>query len=408
LDELKSIKFVAKWSTLSILKSGALFLVLLLVDSCIDRIDITTPDISPTGFTVDGMITDAPGPYIVKLTHGLRLDDLRFAGEPMHAKSVTLFDSFGSHESMQETSTGVYTTQPGGIHGVIGGEYYIQIETMDGHIYASVPDRINPVGDIDSLYYEFDPITSTEGIEQQGYRIYVDSSSPDSDSTFVRWKFTGTYVVETLPQYHIVSANGVCSYDPLQCSGWALVDGQLKEGYAYNPITYSYEYVIGLKCTCCRCWVTSRETSPTIASASTHTHGKFNQLVVGYVPVNFYTFFEKYQVKVTQMSLSRNAYDFWLNVRQQREAIGSLFQPVTGKIQTNFIEGGKISEEVQGLFQASAVMTKIIYLDKNTHPVSIKVPQDCIRPPRKGAMGESCLLGFPGSFATTEKPDDWD
>lgn len=390
------------------LKSGTLFLVVLLVDSCIDRIDITTPAIPPTGFTVDGMITDAPGPYTVKLRHGLRLDDLRFDGEPMSAKSVTLFDNFGNHELLQETSTGVYTTQPDGIRGVIGGEYYIQIETMDGNIYESVHDRINPVGDIDSLYYEFDPITSAEGIEQQGYRIYVDSNSPDNDTTFVRWQFTGTYVVETLPQYHTVSSLGVCSYAPLQCSGWALVDGQLREGYAYNPRTYTYEYVIGLKCTCCRCWVTSRENSPTIASAGTHTHGKFNQLEVGYVPVNFYTFFEKYQVKVTQMSLSKNAYDFWLNVRQQREAIGSLFQPVTGKIQTNFMEDGKVTEAVQGIFQASGVNTKIIYLDKNTHPLGIDVPEDCTRPPRKGAMGESCLLGFPGSFATTVKPDDWD
>ncbi len=45
------------------------------------------------------------------------------------------------------------------------------------------------------------------------------------------------------------------------CSGYALVNGELKEGYAINPVTNEPEYVIGLKCTCCRCWVTPPEVS---------------------------------------------------------------------------------------------------------------------------------------------------
>lgn len=395
-----------KRSTLLMLKSGALFLGLILVDSCIDRIDIPIPPVSPAALVVDGAITDAPGPYTVKLTRGIHLDDSKLVGDPVQARSVTLFDNFGNSELMKESKTGVYQTQPNGMRGVIGGEYYIRIETMDGHIVESVPDKINPVGDIDSLYYEFETTTNADGSEQQGYRIYVDSHAPDIDSTFIRWRFTGTYVVETLPQYH-VEPGTMCAYNPLECSGWAWVNGELKKGYAYNPVTYRYEYVIGLKCTCCRCWVTPRENRPTLGSTDTHQDGKFNGLEVGYVPVNFYTFFEKYQVKVTQMSLSKNAYNFWLNIRQQRDAIGSLFQPVTGKIQANFTEGGKVSE-VQGIFQASAVKTKIIYLDKNTHRVYINLPQDCSRPPREGAMGESCLRGFPGSVVTTQEPEDWD
>lgn len=389
-----------------VVKSLTLFMALMLVGSCIDRIDIAIPDISPSAFVVDGMITDAPGPYTVKLTRGIRLDDTRFVAEPIQAKSITLFDNYGNSEIMVERSTGVYETKPEGMRGVIGGEYYIRIESMDGHIYESIPEKIKPVGEIDRLYFQFESTTDLDGFEQQGYRIFVDSHTPGSDSTFVRWRFTGTYVVETLPQYHIDDASQ-CSYDPLPCSGWAIVNGELKEGYAYNPATYTYEYVIGLKCSCCRCWVTPRENIPTVASVHTQKGGEFNGMEVGYVPVNFYTFFEKYQVKVSQFSLSRNAYNFWLNLRQQRDAIGSLFQPVTGKVQKNFLEDGKASD-VQGIFQASAVNTKIIYLDKNTHPVNIKIPQDCNRPPREGAMGESCLRGFPGSIVTPQEPEDWD
>jgi hypothetical protein len=394
--------------SISMLKRATLFLGLILVGACIDRIDIPAPSTLPADLVVDGMITDAPGPYTVKLTRGIHLDDSQFDGDPLHAKSVLLFDDLGNREIMKETKTGVYETQAGGMRGMIGREYFIRIETTDGHVYQSVPDKINPVGELDTLYYEFEAKKNREGIEEQGYRIFVDASVPAGDSTFTRWRFTGTYVVETLPQYKPKSGeNGECVYAPLPCSGWASVNGELKEGYAFNPINYQYEYVIGLKCTCCRCWITPRVHDPVVRSAYAHEDGEFNRLEVGYIPVNYYTFYEKYQVKVSQMSLSRNAYDFWLNISQQRQAINSLFQPVTGKVQTNFTENGNPTS-VQGIFQASAIRTRIMYLNKNTHRIYVTEPLDCARPPRKGPMGESCLLGFPGSIATLDQPEDWE
>jgi len=395
-------------ASFSVFKRVSLFVALILVGACIDRIDIPAPTTLPADLVVDGMITDAPGPYTVKLTRGIHLDDSQFDGDPQHAKSVTMFDNSGNYEVMQETKTGTYKTRPEGMRGIVGREYFIRIETMDGHIYESVPEKINPVGDLDTLYYEFEKKMNPLGTEEQGYRIYVDSNVPAGDSTFMRWRFTGTYVVETLPQYKVKGGpDGQCVYAPLECSGWASVLGDLKEGYAWNPINYKYEYVIGLKCTCCRCWITPRDQDPVVKSAYTQENGRFNRLEVGYVPVNYYTFYEKYQVKVSQLSMSRNAFDFWQNITQQRQAINSLFQPVTGKVQTNFTENGNPTS-VQGIFQASAIKTKIIYLDKNTHRVYVTEPLDCARPPRKGPMGESCLLGFPGSIATLEQPEDWE
>lgn len=384
------------------------FIVLILVGACIDRIDIPAPTTLPADLVVDGLITDAPGPYTVKLTRGIHLDDSQFDGDPLHAKKVTLFDHLGNSEVMQETKTGVYKTKPDGIRGVVGGEYFVRIETVDGHIYESIPDKINPVGSFDTLYYEFEQKKDRDGFDQQGYRIYVDAAIPSYDSSFVRWRFTGTYVVETMPQYHAVGGpSGECVYAPLLCSGWASVNGELKEGYAFNPITYKYEYVIGLKCTCCRCWITPKEHDPIVKSAYEHAEGRFNRMEVGYVPVDYYTFFEKYQVKVSQLSMTRHTYDFWLNISQQKQAINSLFQPVTGKVQTNFTENGNPTT-VQGIFQASAIRTRILYLDQNTHKVVLTPPKDCARPPREGPMGQSCLLGFPGTFATTEQPEDWE
>jgi hypothetical protein len=127
---------------------------------------------------------------------------------------------------------------------------------------------------------------------------------------------------------------------------------------------------------------------------------------VGYVPVNYYTFYEKYRVQILQMSLSKNAFEYWKAVRAQKDGINNLFQPASGKIPTNLFESsGTLT--VVGLFSASAIHKRQIFFDRYT-PDKVdlsRIPIDCLG--REGPMGESCLNAFQGSSATTEKPADW-
>jgi hypothetical protein len=386
-----------------------LFTTLLLLDSCLDRIYIPVPSEDLTDIIVDGQITDEPGPYTVKLTKGIKIDDSRQVGEPIYAKRITLFDNAGTEEVLEQTGNGIYQTKPGGIQGVIGREYFIRIETYGGNVIESLPDRMNPVGEVDSIYYEFESHQPVDAPTEYGYRIFIDAHNDPGNDNYLRWKFTGTYVVETLPQYNIHSVPPACptpgclSYCPLPCSGYAYVNGELKKGYAYNPKTNMIEYT-GVECTCCRCWVTPREDKPKVSDNQISKNGKFVKVEMGYVPINYYTFFEKYRVEIRQMSLSRAAFDYWKVVQSQKEATNSLFQPVTGKVPTNLFETTKGSG-VQGIFYAAAITKRQIYLDKTTHKVDIRVPVDCLG--REGAMGEDCSTAFPGSMSTYQQPADW-
>jgi hypothetical protein len=328
-------------------------------------------------------------------------------GIPVNAKNVSIHDNVGNSEILSWTGDGVYQTKPDGIRGVIGREYFVRIEMNNGNIFESSPDEMNPVGAVDSIYYDFESHQPADAPTEFGYRIFIDArNSPGSDHC-VRWKFTGTYVVETMPQYNLCDISPCLGpgYCPLPCSGYAYVNGELKKGYAYNPSTKMVEYM-GLECTCCRCWVTPREDKPKVSDNQISKNGKFVKVEMGYVPVTYYTFFEKYRVEITQMSLSHAAFDYWKAVQSQKEGTNSLFQPVTGKIPTNLFEttGAK---GVQGIFYASALTKKQIYLDKNIHHVDVREPVDCKTPPRTGAMGENCRLAFPGSTSTTTRPADW-
>ena len=362
-------------------KSLFLFIGLLVFDSCVDRIIYSLPEEYDQMLIVDGLITNEPGPYTVKLSKTISVNSSLPLGVPISAKRVTLFDNQGHSEILNEKEIGVYQTTPNGMQGVIGNEYHIRIEKMDGQIFESLPDKLYPVGEIDSLYYQFESFQPPTSPTEYGYRIFIDAHSYSNENEYIRWRFTGTFIADTEPQYKLCP-NG-CNYCPLECSG-ALVGSQ--------------------GCTCCRCWVTQYEDKPTVNDNQIISQGKYKAIEVGYVPVNFYTFMEKYRVQVEQMSLSENAYRYWKSVKAQKDAINSLFQPITGKIKTNISELSQ-TMEIQGIFYASAINRRQIYLSQATNKVFVQIPMDCMA--REGAMGQSCLLGFPGFGTSTEPPADW-
>lgn len=374
-------------------------------DSCIERVDYEIPDSYSNDLVVDGLITNEPGPYVVNISQVIKIDATSPLGIPVDVKRITIYDDSGTSEVLTHIRTGTYQTDPDGIRGEIGRTYYIRVELMDGGVFESIPDKMDLVGGVDSIYYDFESYQPTNGPTEYLYRIYTDAHQAEGGNNLIRWKLHGTYVVETLPQFtHCPTPP--CIWCPTPCSGYAWVNGELHEGYAINPVTNEPEYVIGLTCTCCRCWVTPPEAKPKVNDLQ-FSHGRFLGVELGTIPVNFYTFFEKYRVQVIQMSLSPNAHTYWKAIQEQKEAIGSLFQPVTGEIPTN-IEGTETDRRVQGIFYASAVAKKTIYLKKDLNKVSVRVPQDdCNGKLREGAIGLDCRIAFPGSYSTTEKPDDW-
>ncbi len=384
-----------------------MFLLLswVVADSCIERVDFDIPDSYANDLVVDGQITNEPGPYVVNLKKVINVDATSPLGIPVDAKRITIFDDIGTSEVLSYVKAGTYQTDPGGIRGEVGRTYHIRVEMRDGGVFESIPDKMDPVGAVDSIYYDFESYQSNDGPTMHAYRMYIDAHKAEGGNNYIRWKLNGTYVVETLPQYtHCL--NPPCVWCPAACSGYLMVNNELKEGYAINPVTHEPEYVIGLKCTCCRCWVTPPETKPRVNDLQL-SNGRFVRVDVGTIPVNFYTFFEKYRVQVIQMSLSRNAFDYWKAIESQKDATGSLFQPVTGEIPTN-IDNSQTDRGVQGIFYASAVTRKTIYLTKDLNNVSVRVPQDlCNGILRDGAVGLDCRIAFPGSHSTTEKPADW-
>ncbi len=356
-------------------------LSLLLTIACVDRIDFDAGSGGDSQIVVDGFISDEPGPYTVRFTRSQNIDaNLRIA-PPFSPNRVIISDDFGNTEELEEGEFGVFQTKANGIRGTVGRTYTLRFENRDGTVYESSPELLKPVGKVDSIYYEFESVVPESGPTLNGFKIFIDAQSVGTTESFMRWKFSGTFRIETNPELHDVPCGQSRCPDPRPCSGHILTNlGVTKVA----------------DCTCCVCWVNEIESRPLVSDNQFVSGGKFKKVQVGFVEVNEFTFFDKYQVGVEQMSLSRSAFDFWRAVQAQQEGTSSLFQPPFGKAKTNIlpVNGGP---EVQGIFYAAGVDRKTRFISRGEVPVEI--------PDLSVVISESCNLVF--DFASTTKPLDW-
>jgi hypothetical protein len=362
------------------MKKSLLFIIILLLsDSCVDRIDFNSPS-TTAQLVIDGHINDEPGPYTIRVNRARKILDFSEI-KPVSASKVAISDNAGNSETLVEVSPGVFQTKANGIRGTIGREYTLRVETRDGKIFESSPEKINPAGKVDSIYHTFEKFEPLSGPAKYQFRIYINSSGEDKSENLFRWKFTGTYKVQTNPELRTRSAGEVRVPDPPACSGFNTLLEQVAP------------------CQCCTCWVNMLDAKPKVNDNVTTLNGSYRNVEVGVVPVEYWTFFDKVQLEVKQMSLSRAAFNYWKIVQDQKEGSTSLFQPAIGKAVSNMsVKNG--TEEVLGLFYASAIAKKTIFLEASDIPLGPSVIPTAPPP-----IPESCLVAF--QFSTLQKPIGW-
>ncbi len=341
------------------------FLVFSVLIACVDKIDFNIPS-SQFQMVVEGMISDGDGPYTVKLSRSLNLNIDSIVLDPITQATIMLYEDNSASEQFIEVSKGIYSTT-GIIKGKIGHSYNITILTADGKKYESEPELLNESGNAETISYEFEArktkIIGNDELDANVFKIFVDATATNAPNNYVRWRYTGTYKIINQPELHTtLYPPDPPIKSPLPCSG-----------YIVTPALGGGKLEKVAECTCCICWVNNYEVMPTVSNGELIVNNLYKHVKVGEVSINGATFLEKYLVTVEQMSLSKNAYDFFNLVRIQKESASSLFQPSSGEIRGN-IKAVNGSDVVIGIFWASSIKTKRIYIDKSEVPYNL-VPQ---------------------------------
>ncbi len=129
-----------------------LFLAILFLSSCDKIITLPLKD-NDTKVIIEGNITDQPGPYIVKLTRSININEPNIYPTINNA-IVVIADNLGFKDTLKYSNEGIYKTKS--IRGIYGRTYFLEV-SIDGKKYtaqSTMPKKVN----LDSLRINIFPI----------------------------------------------------------------------------------------------------------------------------------------------------------------------------------------------------------------------------------------------------------
>ncbi|MCU0353389.1 MAG: DUF4249 domain-containing protein, partial [Cytophagales bacterium] len=162
-------------------------LAVLLLNSCIDEVQLPIRNETPK-LVVEGMITNEPGPYRVRLTYS---GEFLSAGELPPELSVSNAEVFISDDVGNRTrllslrNPGFYETTDSSFVGRVGRSYTLSVRLPDGRRYVSKPEKMLPVPPIDTVYAEF--VTINNPGRNYAYDIYIDTRDAPNTRDYYRW-----------------------------------------------------------------------------------------------------------------------------------------------------------------------------------------------------------------------------
>lgn len=326
------------------MRRTGIILFVIALSGCIDPIRLEIETGAGT-LVVDGLITNLPGPYVVRLSRSINFDNSRpLRVYPIHevGATVQIFDDTGASETLVERTPGAYETTM--FQGEVGRSYHIVIETSNGEVYTSKSEKMAAPVNIRAIEQEFAVydrlFINANGqpriAQMEGFYIYAIPEDPADSDNFYRWQADGIFEFFSLTN---------------------------------NP-------------TIKQCWapLTRLEDRLTVTD-DVFFNGQAVKQFVCIVPYDRPTWF---LVKLRQESLTSEAYLYWKRAGSQQVATGSLFDSPPSPNPGNVSLVTNSEERALGFFRASAVINFELLFNRLKEsgflePAPHKLPQpgDC-------------------------------
>ena len=302
------------------------------------------PDIegSSNALVINGKVTDKEGYQYIEISRSVApydKDDER----PVSGYTVEIQDEKGNSFPGAEMEPGLYGCWMDQEYLVHGRRYRLIVTNDGGKLYVSDFDMLLPCPVIDSISYEIQEMeTKDPEVTYQGLQFFVNTDCSGEYAKNFRWELEETW------EYH-------STYEI-----FAYYDGMIQE-----LMDYSYDYYY--------CWQSRRISSIYTYSTQNLTSGHIRNYPLHYVSNQTDRLSMKYSILVKQFSLSREAFQFWNTLDQQSKQSGDLYETQPAQIQGNIHPQDEGGEPVLGLFYATSVKEKRIFVS----PVIATWGPDC-------------------------------
>jgi hypothetical protein len=293
---------------------------------------------------VEGGITNKPGPYSVRLSTTLPVNQP--VRVPFEKCVVTIFDNSGYSEILTETEPGVYQTSIQGIQGIIGNEYSLSVVTPDNKVYQTAFEEMKPVLEIDSVFAE---LTNHEDLDYPyglpGFQFYVDSKPAVDKETYVMWNMVETYKYEADYKLHALYYYG--------------------DYYFANRSMDTIAQITGLNYdTIFTCWKTDPVRKIFTGQIANLSDLKIKRQPLHFVGTQTKKLSIKYSLFVEQCSISKEAYNFWESIREQISDESFLYTKQPYNITGNLQNIDDTEELTFGYFTVASVSEKRVFYER--------------------------------------------
>jgi hypothetical protein len=316
--------------TKSIAQTGLLVLAFML-DACIETF---YPDIDgqESILVVDGMVTDAEDPCLVRLSRIFSYDDQYYP--PEKGATVIILDGDGMPHYLEEKEAGSYYTDTASFRGRAGGRYQLQIILADGTTYQSDYVTLKKAPPVESFDVRYEAVeTRDRGEFIHGLQFYLNTYDPENETRYYRWEWTETWEFTV----------------PMQAP-------ELADRY--------------------RCWKSHKSSSILIANTKHLTADRIIDYPLHFVSTESNRLRILYSLLVRQYAISPAAYEFWKTHEELEENAGTLFDPIPARVAGNIYNIDDPGEQVLGFFEASGLATRRIFVSNDLIPENISIPSD--------------------------------
>jgi hypothetical protein len=288
-------------------------------------------DTVPNIMSVEGMITNQPGPYNVRLSHTFLYSEETVA-PPVDDAIVFVIDSQGNKFDFIQAEPGLYQS-PLNMQGTAGETYTLHIETIDGDEFRSRPQTLMPAYQIGSLEADSASVTTSFVNSYgdlrlrtlKGVNATLQLQEYDDDRANIRFN-TNVKIL-----FHYAEEEG----DSFFC--WK----EIKKFQGINNINLP----------------------------AGNQPGEVNRNKVAFLPVPptgygiwFGTEVKSLLVALTLYSINDDAYKFYTEVNKQLSSDQSIFSPVPSQITGNIYCVNDARKIATGFFEAASVDYAYYYL----------------------------------------------
>lgn len=274
---------------------------------------------SQTFLVVEGILNPGPGATAIRLTRSYQLSDTARLRTVRNAV-VTVEGKDNSSRNLLMTGDGLYTSA--NLNLTIGNEYRLRIK-VDNKEYLSAYVVARKTPEIDEIGYNQD---------EEGVKINVSTHDLASNTRYYKWDYDETWEIRS---YYI--------------SDWIYRNGNV---VARTPAENVYN-----------CWKYASSSRVLIGSTARLQDNVLSKAPLLAIENGAERFSVRYSILVRQVSIDKQAYEFYDMMRRTTETLGSIFDVQPTELKGNISCISNPGELVIGYVSVGTVTEKRIFID---------------------------------------------